>query len=153
MGKGEPGWQKSRCKRIRTSPVISRPMQAKQPSKFGIKLHHPLKFIRLFKKLLNYFSVFNAVCVAINRIAVCGRSRAGLPSHPTPTWECKKGPLNMQTARMKSPQKSTMVLMVTVPEPQSRLSPEAGMGPLGEPALSGDCQQSSSRAGAPSSPE
>lgn len=78
VGKGEPGWQKSRCKRMRTSPVTASPVQAKQPSKFGINLCHSLKLIRLLKNAPNYFSIFNVACVAINRLAVCGGSRAGL---------------------------------------------------------------------------
>lgn len=78
MGKEEPDWQKSLCKRMRTPPAISSPVQAKQPSRFRIKLRHPLKLIRLFKKAPNYFSIFNAACVAINRLAARGGSTAGL---------------------------------------------------------------------------
>lgn len=68
--------------------MISSPVQAKQPSTFAIKLHHPLELIWLFKKVLNYFSIFNAACVAINRLAAYGGSRAGL----APVWHCRVPP-------------------------------------------------------------
>jgi len=44
------------------SPATSSPAQAKQPTRFGIKLQRPFKRTRLFKKALNYFSIFNAAC-------------------------------------------------------------------------------------------